>query len=198
MASKIFSIVILVCLVSVKGFTSEISNFDIMDLKLGMTIDEVREKYPAMDIKIIKHWGTEDILYYTGEIPPSKFNNWKIQSLFFSSFKDGKKLFKLSIEQFVGENVLNEVRKKVVDKYGKPDCSNLKKNEQSIEMKWGNCRQRDMNMGNPSKGKYIRFLYDNSQAFLSMEDTSATDKIDHFIRTLDEKTRLKEVLEMDF
>lgn len=196
MKFKFIVFMALICLNTVKGFTSEISNFDILDLKLGMTIEETREKYPAMEFKIVKHWGTGDILYYRGIIDPSKFNNWQINSLFFSSFKDGKKLFKLGVEQFVGENVLNELKEKILDKYGVPDCQ--AQNGNAIEFKWGRCNKRDRFLEHTSRGKFFRFFYDSTQVHLMMENIEVSKEIDRFVKELDEKTRLKEVLELDF
>ena len=111
---------------------------------------------------------------------------------------EGKKLFRLSVEQYVGENVLNEVKEKVIERYGEPDCSATGKDGGSIELKWGDCNKNDRYMEHTTKGEYIRFLYDKAQIFLTMENIKTTDKIDHFVLTLDEKTRLKEVLELDF
>ncbi len=191
-------IIVAIFLITVKGYTAEISNFDILDLKLGMTMNEVKKKYPSMDIEIIKHWGTDEILYYKGIIEPSKFNNWEISSLFFSSFRDGKRLYKLGVEQFVGKNVLKEVKNKVIEKYGEPHCSAENYNGSSIEFKWGNCSTYDNFLEHTTSGKYFRFLYDKAQMYILMEDINMSKKINLFVLTLDEETKLKEVLEMDF
>ncbi|MBU0993604.1 MAG: hypothetical protein KJ737_14000 [Proteobacteria bacterium] len=176
--------------------SSDFSQITVLGLKLGMTMDEVKEKYPSIQTSIVKHWGTDDVLYYTATIPPEKINNWTVVSMLFSSFRQGKKLYKFQVEQFVGDNVFGELEKKVIDKFGVPDCSAGYLTGK--ELTWGVCSGNEKFQGENPKGQYLSFIYHDAQMIFVMEDRDLKAHMKKQVLQYDEKTRLKEVLELDF
>lgn len=175
---------------------ADFSKIAVLGLKLGMTQDEVRARYPSVQTRIVKHWGTDDVLFYTATIPPEKINNWSVVSMLFSSFSQGRKLYKLQVDQFVGDTVYGELEKKVINRFGPPDCSFPSLTGK--KMVWGNCSQNNGAAGEKLHGRQLSFIYDDAQISLIMEDEDVSAYIKNQVLKHDEETRLKEVRELDF
>ena len=118
----------------------------------------------------------------------------------FSPFKQGKKLYRFSVEQFVGDNVGDELEKKVVDRFGQPDCSSGNGNNVGgvRYLVWGDCSGSNTDIGHITKGHYLVFKYADARMTLLMEDKAMETFIRKQVAKFDEETRTKEVLELDF
>ena len=189
-----------VWMVAVSCWAADASRLSILGLKLGMTIDEVLEIYPTMRVDMVTHWGTGDMLFYTGTIVPEKINHWRVVGMYFSPFKQGKKLYRFSVEQFVGDNVGNQLEKKVIDKFGQPNCFSGKDDDSggARYLVWGNCSGSDTDISKSAQGQFIVFRYGDARITLSMEDRAVETFIRKQVSQFDEETRTKEVLELDF
>lgn len=187
-------------MITVSCQAADASRLSILGLKLGMTIDQVLEIYPTMRVEMVKHWGTGDMLFYTGTIVPEKINNWSVVSMCFSPFKQGKKLYRFSVEQFVGDNVGNELEKKVIEKFGPPGCSSGTVGDAggARYLVWGNCSGAHTDISQSTRGQFIVFRYGDARMTLRMEDRAIETFIRKQVVQFDEETRTKEVLELDF
>lgn len=168
----------------------------ILGLQLGMTLEEVRGRYPSLEVRMVKHWGSDDILFYTATVPPEKINNWVVASMLFSPYKQGRKLYKLQVEQFVGDHVYKELEQKVIDRFGPPDC--VPPDESGKSLFWGGCPGKSGDERGKAKSGYLSFIYENAHVTLIMEDQSISESIKYQVIKHDEETRIREVLQLDF
>lgn len=168
----------------------------ILGLHLGMSLEEARNIYPSIEVRMVKHWGTDEILFYSATVPAEKINNWVVVSMLFSSYKQGKKLYKLQVEQFVGDHVYRELEQKVIDRFGPPDCNPQQASAKTLI--WGKCPGLKGEHMSNKKSIYLSFIYENAHISLIMEDLSVSEYIKNKVIKHDDETRMREVLRLDF
>jgi len=113
---------------ALSGEPADVTGFDIEGFKLGMTLEEVQEKFPDFSFREVKRKG--GVVGYEG-----KFNEITAS---FTSEKLGKKLFRILLMRiFKKKPDPYPIYMEYVKKYGRPDFSG--RQMMSINACWGRC-----------------------------------------------------------
>ncbi len=186
-------ILFLMIVFSVSLFATDVSNFDIKGIKLGMSKDEVLKLMP----KGTKFY-VSDVVAYDSNYPYeySAYFDWKKSNGRFSfvvTFDHQLLAYEINRNIRLKKNAdIHRVTQQVINHYGKPDFV-WKVNKHLYRLCWGKCKKGQYGFNTQKNGKTFNVevdTYPNHLLYMILFD----DKIDNVNREYKNHTK-EEVVE---